>query len=252
MVSVHVECLKKTYMAGDQLVEALAGVNLSIGAGEFVAVVGYSGCGKTTLLRHLGGLEKPDSGSVVFERADSSIGDLLRAEMGVMFQEPRLLPWLSVGENLDIALHRESAEIRKTRIRKVLEQVRLDDFINAYPTELSGGMAQRVALARVLCRKPKIMLMDEPFGALDALTRLQLQDELADICRKQAITVLFITHDIREAVKLSDRIVVMDTGRIKAEIETSLECSKCGDSRQQMCRNILNIIVSEKDNGGVC
>jgi ABC-type nitrate/sulfonate/bicarbonate transport system ATPase subunit len=216
MAGVRVCGLSKRYRTGGRGVQALDNVSFEVEAGSFVAVVGYSGCGKTTLFRHIAGLEQPDSGSAeFFGRSDPPGVDRSgsgRPRLGMMFQEPRLLGWLTVRENLLLALRRTTLEDHEGAVREALEQVGLEDFGEAYPDQLSGGMAQRAALARALCRRPDLLLMDEPFGALDALTRLQLQAELARIWTMRPMTVLCITHDIGEAVILADRVLVMKAG----------------------------------------
>ncbi|WP_320172506.1 ABC transporter ATP-binding protein [Maridesulfovibrio sp.] len=221
MIGIRVSDMSKRYMTGDRSVQALDRVDFRIEPGSFVALIGYSGCGKTTLFRHISGLEKPDSGAVTFlnkSRQDSTD----RPRLGMMFQEPRLLPWLTVQENLLLALRRTELENHKQAVRESLIQVGMQDFAQAYPEQLSGGMAQRAALARALCRKPELLLMDEPFGALDALTRLQLQMELARIWSENPMTVLCITHDIGEAVTLADLVLVMADGRIAADRAVTL------------------------------
>ncbi len=210
MVGITVSGLRKAYHTGERHVHALDGVSFQVQMGAFLALIGYSGCGKTTLFRHIAGLEQPDSGSIVFSGHK-------RPRLGMMFQEPRLLPWLTVRENLLLALRRTTLEDHESVVHEALVQVGLADCGRSYPDQLSGGMAQRVALARALCRQPDLLLMDEPFGALDALTRLQLQAELSGILGRRRMTVLCITHDISEAVTLADRVLVMAAGRIVAD-----------------------------------
>jgi ABC-type nitrate/sulfonate/bicarbonate transport system ATPase subunit len=216
MIEVRVSRMSKRYRTGDRTVQALDRVDFQVEPGSFVVVVGYSGCGKTTLFRHIAGLEQPDSGSASFLDRRSG-AQTTRPRLGMMFQEPRLLPWLNIRENLLLALRRTGPDDHEQAVSEALAQVGMHDFAQAYPDQLSGGMAQRAALARALCRRPELLLMDEPFGALDALTRLQLQVELARIWSERPMTVLCITHDIGEAVTLADRILVMAEGRIVAD-----------------------------------
>ncbi|WP_319543219.1 ABC transporter ATP-binding protein [uncultured Pseudodesulfovibrio sp.] len=213
MIEVQVSRMSKCYRTGDRTVQALDKVDFQVEPGSFVAVIGYSGCGKTTLFRHIAGLELPDFGTATF-RDSRSRTRVTRPRLGMVFQEPRLLPWLTIRENLLLALRRTRLNNHEQAVHEALEQVGMHSFSQAYPEQLSGGMAQRVALARALCRKPDLLLMDEPFGALDALTRLQLQVELARIWAERPMTVLCITHDIGEAVTLADRVLVMAEGRI--------------------------------------
>jgi ABC-type nitrate/sulfonate/bicarbonate transport system ATPase subunit len=168
MVGITVSGLRKAYHTGERHVQALDGVSFQVQGGGVLALIGYSGCGKTTLFRHIAGLEQPDGGSIVFSGHE-------RPRLGMMFQEPRLLPWLTVRENLLLALRRTTLKDHGAVVQEALVQVDLADCGQSYPDQLSGGMAQRVALARALCRQPDLLLMDEPFGALDALPRLQLQ-----------------------------------------------------------------------------
>lgn len=220
MIGVRVHGLCKCYRAGGELVQALDDVSFEAAPGAFVAVIGYSGCGKTTLFRHIAGLETPDSGNTIFRNGAGS--EIVRPRLGMMFQEPRLLPWRTVRDNLALALKRTTIPDKDAAVREALSLVGLGGFMQAYPDQLSGGMAQRVALARAVCRKPELLLMDEPFGALDALTRLQLQVELARIWSHRPMTVLFITHDIGEAVALADRVLIMAQGRLVGERRVGL------------------------------
>ncbi len=247
MIRVILTALSKNYCTGGTNVQALNAIDLVIEAGTFVAIIGYSGCGKTTLLRHIAGLEQPDSGTINFQRpAESQQQD--RVRLGVVFQEPRLLPWLTVAANVELALHGFPPAVQQRKRAEALALVGLDDFAEAYPRELSGGMAQRVALARALCRDPHLLLLDEPFGALDALTRMLLQRELAMICSRQSMTVLFITHDIGEAVQLADRVMIMRSGRITDQIDIHLRRPRAEDDPQlvPLRRDIFNLILSPR------
>ncbi|MFH5810636.1 ABC transporter ATP-binding protein [Companilactobacillus sp. FL22-1] len=179
---------------------ALHDVNLDINQGEFIALVGMSGGGKSTLLRLIAGLEKPTEGSVTINQSETK--SLIR----VMFQEDRLLPWMSVLDNLSFGSKDKNT---KAHAQELLQLVELEDYADHYPNQLSGGQKQRVALARALMSHPKILLLDEPLGALDALTRRKMQDLILDICQKQNLTTILVTHDVEEAARMADRIVVM-------------------------------------------
>lgn len=190
-------------------VQALADVSLSVGTGEFVALVGASGCGKTTLLRIVGGLILPTAGKVIYRGAalNGPIDDL-----GVVFQRPVLLDWRSVAENVTLQLEMRrtgSRNVQRRLAEDLLKQVDLADYGDRYPWELSGGQQQRVSLCRALIHTPSLLLMDEPFGALDAITRELLQKDLERLWINQRPTVLFVTHDVGEAVTLADRVVVL-------------------------------------------
>ncbi|GAB3603183.1 ABC transporter ATP-binding protein [Microbacterium aureliae] len=208
---VVLERLGKRYGPEGAGVQAVADVDLSIASGEFVAVVGASGCGKSTVLRVVAGFETPTSGRVtVGGRAVSGPGP----DRGVVFQDYGLFPWLTVRENVAYGPRRRREP--RARVAELvdgfIDTVGLTRFADVYPGELSGGMQQRVAIARVLANEPRVLLMDEPFGALDALTRSDLQVELGRLHRETSMTVLFITHSIEEAVFLADRVVVMTGG----------------------------------------
>jgi sulfonate transport system ATP-binding protein len=201
-----IENLRKTYTQGDRRLTALTRVTLAVRAGEFVVVVGASGCGKSTLLRIVAGLERGEEGRV------SLGGEAIRGtsvERGVVFQEHRLFPWLTVEENVGFGLsHLPSAE-RRRAVDEHIALVGLSGFEKAYPHQLSGGMAQRVAIARALSVRPRVLLLDEPFGALDFFTRMQMQDEVLRIWQAEGTTMILVTHDIDEAVFLADRVVVL-------------------------------------------
>lgn len=179
---------------------ALHDVSLDINQGEFIALVGMSGGGKSTLLRLIAGLEQPTTGSVTINEA--STDSLMR----VMFQEDRLLPWMSVLDNLSFGSKDKNT---KAHAKKLLDLVELGDYADHFPNQLSGGQKQRVALARALMTDPKILLLDEPLGALDALTRRKMQDLILNICQKQNLTTILVTHDVEEAARMADRIIVM-------------------------------------------
>ena len=207
----------KTYPNG---VRAL-GVTLKVAPGEIVAVVGGSGCGKSTLLRIVCGLDLPSQGRVALDGAGV---DGPREEIGIVFQEPRLLPWLSVERNVGFGLEGRPARERADRVSAQLARVGLADKAKAWPRELSGGQAQRVSLARALIMRPQVLLLDEPFSALDAFTRADLQDHLLDLWADGKPMLIVVTHDVDEAVALADRIVVMGPrpGRVLTQIPADL------------------------------
>lgn len=193
---IKIKNVNKTY---DNLT-ALQNINLDINQGEFIALVGMSGGGKSTLLRLIAGLEQPTTGSVSIE------SDHTKSLMRVMFQEDRLLPWMSVLDNLSFGSKDKNT---KAHAQELLELVELGDYADQFPNQLSGGQKQRVALARALMSQPQILLLDEPLGALDALTRRKMQDLILDICQKQNLTTILVTHDVEEAARMADRIIVM-------------------------------------------
>jgi sulfonate transport system ATP-binding protein len=202
-------------------VEALANVSARIQLGEIVAIIGGSGCGKSTLLRAVAGLDRATSGTITLD------GETITApheKIGIIFQEPRLLPWLSVIDNISFGLTDRSAARRRQRALAALSRVGLADKADAWPRELSGGQAQRVAIARALVPQPEVLLLDEPFSALDAFTRTDLQDHLLDLWADTRPTLVLVTHDVDEAVVLADRVLVMKPrpGRLFDEIKVDL------------------------------
>jgi NitT/TauT family transport system ATP-binding protein len=222
---IQIAALDKRFVSrSGEAVVALSGVDLSAAEGEFVSVVGPSGCGKTTLLRILAGLEAPTGGKVTI--AGKPIHGP-RDDVSVVFQAATLLPWYNVLENvlLPAKLKGDFSEATVARAHDLLKLVDLSDFDQKYPFELSGGMQQRVAICRALIRNPKILLMDEPFGALDAMTRETMNVELMRWCSREKKTVLFITHSIPEAVLLGDRVVVMSPrpGRISNILDVDFQ-----------------------------
>jgi sulfonate transport system ATP-binding protein len=202
-------------------VDALAAVDLTIGRGEIVGLLGTSGCGKSTLLRIVGGLDYATEGEVLL---DGSPVEGPRPELGLVFQEPRLMPWLTVRGNAEFGLARRPRDERRLLADEAIQRVGLGAFADHLPHQLSGGMAQRAAIARALVTRPSVLLLDEPFGALDAFTRVALQDHLLEIWRADKPTMLFVTHDIEEALVLSDRIVVMRgrPGRVRRDYAIDL------------------------------
>jgi len=208
----------KTYPNG---VRALDGLSLKVDIGEIVVVVGGSGCGKSTLLRAVSGLDRPSQGSVLLDGMPITAP---HEKIGIIFQEPRLLPWLSVADNVGFGLADRPARERNERVGRALHRVGLTEKATGWPRELSGGQAQRVAIARALVPRPQVLLLDEPFSALDAFTRIDLQDHLLDLWADLKPTLVMVTHDVEESVVLGDRVVVMSPrpGRIFAEIEIDL------------------------------
>lgn len=213
---------KRFHLAQGEL-HVLDDIALDVRPGEFVCIVGASGCGKSTLLRLVAGLDENYSGDIRYE-GRAVKGTAL--ERGFIFQEHRLFPWLSVEENIRLAFAatRVPAAEQKQRVLEQIHRVGLDGFEAAYPHQISGGMAQRAAIARALVNRPRLLLLDEPLGALDALTRLKLQQELQRIWQESGVTMIMVTHDIEEAVFLADRIVVLDArpGRIKRIVPVDL------------------------------
>jgi len=197
--------LNKEFTVNGKRVPVLQDINLTIRRGEFVSIVGGSGCGKSTLLRIIAGLENSYTGTVELDgRPITGPG----TDRGFVFQEHRLLPWLTVGENIAFGWRGPKAN-RAREIQSHLDLVGLNGFGSAYPHQLSGGMSQRAAIARSIINRPEILLMDEPFGALDAFTKIQMQEEVMKIWRAEQATVILVTHDIEEAVYLGDRVLVM-------------------------------------------
>jgi len=191
-------------------VEAIRRISLSVAAGEFLAIVGPSGCGKSTLLHLVAGLEQPSSGAVRIGAAEPR--ELVRQHrLGMAFQDSALLPWLSVQANLALPFKLAGRDVNRDRVQSLIELVGLAGFERARPSQLSGGMRQRAAIARSLCLQPDVLLLDEPFGALDAVTRRRLNIELERIWRDNAITTLLVTHSVEEALFLSDRVIVMQS-----------------------------------------
>jgi ABC-type nitrate/sulfonate/bicarbonate transport system ATPase subunit len=221
--ALEVRSLSKAYRIQGQALPVLENIDLQVRPGEFVSIVGASGCGKSTLLRLMVGLERDYQGQILLD-GQPVVGASL--ERGIVFQDHRLFPWMTLRQNIALALknHPLSAAEKERLVAEHIALVNLEGFEDAYPHQLSGGMAQRAAIARALINKPKVLLLDEPLGALDALTRVRLQHELQRIWVQQRCTVIMVTHDIEEALYLGDRVIVMDAhpGRIKHEIRVDL------------------------------
>jgi NitT/TauT family transport system ATP-binding protein len=233
----------KIYGTGptEESVPALEDINLDIGEGEFVSVVGPSGCGKTTLLHLAAGILEPTNGTVAVNGIDVNSGDHDRSEVGLVFQHPVALEWRNVKKNVLLPVQilkkngdiDESMDYYRDRADSLLELVGLEGFENAYPNELSGGMQQRVTITQALIYDPSVLLMDEPFGSLDAMTKEELNVELLQIWEETEKTVLFITHDLNEAVFLSDRVIVLSSrpGEIVDAIEIDLPRPRTDETR---------------------
>lgn len=220
---VSIRDLSKSFTLNRAALPVLRNLNLDLPGGEILAIVGPSGCGKTTLLRILAGLETPDRGEVAIGgRPVHGLG----SDRAVIFQEPRLLPWLTALGNVSFGLEARGVprDQAQARARHYLRLVGLSEFEGAYPRQLSGGMAQRVGIARALTVQPEILLLDEPLGALDAMTKLTMQQELTRIWREEGLTMVLVTHDLEEAIFLADRVLVLsrDPGAVSRLIEVDL------------------------------
>lgn len=219
--------VSKSFGNGDDSVVAMSEVDLTLAAGEFLTVVGASGCGKSTMLGIAAGLEEPTTGAVE-----------LNGTVALMFQDATLLPWLTARGNIELALRLRGVRDRGAEVDRLLAVVRLQDWGDKRPHELSGGMRQRVALARCLAQGADIVLMDEPLGALDAMTRDHLHDEIERVVASEGLSVIFVTHNVREAVRLGDRVVLManNPGRIVYELDVDLPRPRRMDSAEVATR----------------
>ncbi len=220
--SIAIEHVTKKFELESENLEVLQDINLEIQAGEFISIVGASGCGKSTLLKIMSGLDQATDGVVKIE---GKVVEKPSVDIGVIFQESRLFPWLTVEGNIEFGIHEKmSKENRKQLIREYISLVELNGFEKALPKQLSGGMQQRVSIARALINKPDILLLDEPFGALDAFTRINMQNEILRIWETEKKTMILVTHDIDEAIYLGDRVVVLSNrpGEIKTIIPVDL------------------------------
>jgi len=230
---IRVEHVGKTYTTGNP-VEALRDVNLTVNKGELVAVIGPSGCGKTTLLKLIGGLLEPSEGSIHIDHLNAVEARKAR-KFGFVFQDPTLLPWRSVKANVQLPGEVFKDDSVKNRTQELIDLVGLTGFEKALPHELSGGMQSRVAIARALTFNPDVLLMDEPFGDLDEITRDRMNFELLRVWHETGVTIVIVTHSIPEAVLLSDRVIVLSElpGNVKEEIPIPLKRPRCGETRLQ-------------------
>jgi len=222
--TLHIGNLSKQYEVKGESLPVLENITLTVNPGEFVSIVGSSGCGKSTLLRLIVGLEEDYQGEVLLD-GQRVVGTSL--DRGIVFQEHRLFPWLTVEQNIALGLlnaRRLSEAEKAASVREHIHLVGLKGFETAYPHQLSGGMSQRVAIARALVNRPEVLLLDEPFGALDAMTRAHLQQELHRIWQAEGITMILVTHDVEEAVYLGDKVIVMEPrpGRIRRIVPVDL------------------------------
>jgi sulfonate transport system ATP-binding protein len=244
---LKIQHVSKTFMNDDDSVHVLDNLDLFVKNGEFLSIIGPSGCGKSTLLKLIAGLDLEFAGAI-------TVGDKLingaSKDRGFIFQEHRLFPWLNVEKNISGNLSLKVPGIRK-RVEQLISLVKLKGFEKSYPRQLSGGMSQRVAIARALLRNPEILLLDEPFGALDAFTRTHLQDALLEIWEQNQTTMVLVTHDIDEAIFLSSRVVVMDSkpGRIKGIVPIDLPYprTRVSKSFQEFRTVILNHLDQKVD-----
>ena len=237
--AVEVRGVDKVFETRSGQVQALDGIDLTVAAGEFVSLIGPSGCGKSTLMRLVADLDEPTGGTLtVFGKTSRQAR--LDQDYGIAFQQAGLLPWRTVASNvaLPLELHGVASADRRSRVEHLLDMVGLSDFADRYPDQLSGGMQQRVAIARALAEQPRLLLMDEPFGALDEMTREKMQSDLVRISAETGAAVVFVTHSIPEAVFLSDRVVVMSPrpGRIQEIVPMRLGAEAARAARTEELR----------------
>lgn len=247
---LSIQNVKKNFKIGSKTVEVLGGINIEIKNGEFISIVGESGCGKSTLLKMITALEDVTEGKILID-GDVVTGPTEKCSM--IFQESRLFPWLTAEKNIAFTLPKGiSSEEKKKLVDEHIELVGLKGFEKALPSQLSGGMQQRVSIARALAAKPEILLLDEPFGALDAFTRINMQDETLRIWEKEKTTMLLVTHDIDEAIYLSDRIIVLSAkpGVVKADIPVKLPRPRKRSDYEflQLRRNVMLELFENGDN----
>lgn len=244
--------LRKVYKTKHSSFEALQNIRFSLKKNEFLSIVGPSGCGKSTVLKLIAGLEEPTEGQVLIEG-----GEVMGpgADRGMVFQGYTLFPWLTVRQNIEYGPKLQGVPVLERRAisNHYLRLIHLESFANALPKQLSGGMKQRVAIARALANKPKVLLMDEPFGALDAQTKLEMQEMLMEVWKKEKTTVVFITHDMDEAIFLSQRVIVMAAhpGRIIGEYRVDLPAERTTETREhpnflELKREIVSLLKPSK------
>lgn len=241
--------VSKVFASNDEDVVALSKISVDIKSGEFVSLVGPSGCGKTTFLRLIAGLESATEGEITLD--DEKIVST-SYERGLVFQSAKLFPWMNIYENIAFGLKaRGIYKENKSRVSEFIDLVGLSGFKYSYPHHLSGGMQQRVSLARALINNPKVLLLDEPLGALDALTRVNMQSEIAKIWQKRKTTMVMVTHDVEEAIYLSDKIIVMTPrpARVESIVDIDLDRPRNRDSREFI--NLKNMILNKLNFKGI-
>jgi len=249
-MSLKVENIEKIFQIDNEFLQAVEKTNAEIQSGEFISIVGPSGCGKSTLIRMISGLETPTKGKITLDGKEITKPTL---DIGMIFQESRLYPWISVEKNIGFGISDKkiSKADKKVLVDEMINLVGLKGFNKALPNQLSGGMQQRASIARGLINKPKILLLDEPFGALDAFTRMNMQQELLKIWKQNQSTMILVTHDIDEAIFLSTRIFIMSArpGRIKDIIEVNLEGQRDRSSEEflKIRKKILQSLFGKND-----
>jgi sulfonate transport system ATP-binding protein len=216
---LEISNISKIFKNNEKDVAALQKTNLLINDHEIISLVGQSGCGKSTLLRIIGGLEKASTG---FIKLNNKIIKKPSSNIGMVFQDPRLMPWLNVYDNIKLSILNENKKQQKVKISKTLQKVGLENCENLWPRELSGGMAQRVAIARTLVREPKVLLLDEPFSALDSFTKTNLHQHVKELWASLKLTIIMVTHDINEATSMSDRILIIQKPEKKDDKNTQI------------------------------
>ena len=237
---LEIKNVTKVFHTKEKDVKAIDGVSFNVNRGEFISIIGPSGCGKTTLLRLIMGIEKDYEGDILLNGKRVEKPGIDR---GVVFQDHRLLPWLTIEENLGLGLKTEKKQL-SMEVEAILKKVDLSGFGKHYPRQVSGGMSQRASIARALLRKPEILLLDEPLGALDALTRFNMQSELEKIWLYNKTTMIMVTHDIEEAVYLSDRIVVLDSRPCKVKEIFNINLPHPRDRRSKKFEEYRTTVVS--------
>lgn len=246
---LEIEHIYKDFTINGETVNVLKDINFTVKKGEFISIVGHSGCGKSTLLRLITSLENETKGEI---RIDGEKVTGPSEKCGMIFQEARLLNWLTVRENIGFALDRKVAKEKKKQIvDDLIQLVGLEGFEEALPTQLSGGMQQRVSIARALAVKPEILLLDEPFGALDAFTRMAMQEEVKRIWKEEGTTMVMVTHDIDEAIILSDRVIVLSSkpGEVNTVINVNLAGNRNRSSSDflKLRSAILKALINEDE-----
>lgn len=241
--ALEIDIIRKEFIVHGKPLQVLDANRFDVAPGEFVSILGPSGCGKTTLLRMIAGLENNYNGKISLDGEPINTPGLDR---GIVFQEPRLLPWMCVTSNLEFAIPKERHKKQLvSQVQHLIHLVGLKGFEKAFPNQLSGGMAQRVALARALVNLPSLLLLDEPFGALDSRTRMTMQDELLRILHQERVTTLMVTHDVDEAAFLSDKIVIMGNRPGSVELIYPIELKKPRNRLESSFINVRNEILEK-------